>query len=78
MVIDMTRFIIPMYVHVDIDDAKISDIPLDIVRDNVAFDKTITSFIREELLSYCKTTENMVELSVFIDDIPYQDAFYEG
>jgi hypothetical protein len=76
--IDMTTFAIPMFIHVDIDDSKIESIPEDVVLDNVAFDRAIENLIREELLTSCKNVENMVEFSIFIDDIPYQDHYYEG
>lgn len=77
MVIDMTNFAIPMYLRVSIDDDKINAIDESIVVDNVAFDQAIANLVREELLSNCKSVENMVELSIFIEDIPYQDYVYE-
>lgn len=77
MVIDMASFAIPMFIHVNIDDDKIESIPQDIVIDNAAFDRSIENLIREELLSNCNDVENMVEFSIFIDDIPYQDYYFE-
>ncbi len=73
----MASFSIPMFIHVDIDDSKIESIPEDIVIDNVAFDRTIENLIREELLSNCKDERNMVEFSIFVDDIPYQNYYFE-
>jgi hypothetical protein len=77
MAIDMTTFAIPMFLKVSVDDEKINAIPEDIVIDNSAFDRTIENLIREQLLSNCKDVENMVEFSIFIDDIPYQDYYLE-
>lgn len=77
MVIDMASFAIPMFIHVDIDDSKIESIPQDVVLDNAAFDRAIENLIREELLSNCKDVENMVEFNIFVDDIPYQDYYFE-
>lgn len=77
MVIDMANFAIPMFIHVSVDDEKIDAIEKEVVVDNVAFDKAISNLIREELLSNCGNTENMVEFSIFIEDIPYQDSIFE-
>ena len=77
MVIDMADFSIPMFLKVSIDDEKINAIPEDIVLNNELFDLAITNLIKEELESYCTTTPNMVELSIFIKDIPYEDYVYE-
>ena len=77
MVIDMTNFAIPMYLRVSIDDDKIDAIDESIVADNVAFDQAIANLVKEELMSNCKNIPNMVELSMFIEDIPYQDYVYE-
>lgn len=77
MVIDMAKFSIPMYIHLDIDDEKINSIDESIVSDNSAFDLAISNLIREELLSNCKTVKNMVDFSVYIDEIPYDDYYYE-
>jgi hypothetical protein len=78
MVIDMAAFAIPMFIHIDVDDEKIDAIEKEVVIDNVLFDKAIANLIREELLSNSDDVENMVEFSIFIEDIPYQDAIYEG
>jgi hypothetical protein len=75
--IDMTTFAIPMFIHVDIDDSKIESIPENVVIDNVLFDNAVSDLIREELLSE-STVNNMVKFEIFIDDIPYHDAIYEG
>lgn len=77
MVIDMANFSIPMYLHVNIDDDKINAIDENIVLDDSAFDQAIANLIREELVSTCKNVENIVEINVFIEDIPYQDYVYE-
>lgn len=77
MVIDMADFSIPMFLKVSVDDEKINDIPEDIVLNNQLFDLAITNLIKEELESYCTTTPNMVDLSIFIKDIPYEDYVYE-
>lgn len=77
MVIDMADFSIPMYIRVSVDDKKINAIPEKVVIDNSAFDQAIANLIRDELVSNCKTIENMVEFNVFIEDIPYQDYVYE-
>jgi hypothetical protein len=77
MVIDMADFSIPMFLRVSIDDEKINAISEDIVLNNELFDLAITNLIKEELQTYCKTTPNMVELSIFIKDIPYEDYVYE-
>jgi hypothetical protein len=77
MVIDMADFSIPMFLKVSVDDEKINAIPEDIVLNNELFDLAITNLIKEELESYCTTTPNMVDLSIFIKDIPYEDYVYE-
>ena len=77
MVIDMTNFAIPLYLHVSIDDDKINAIDESIVLDNVAFDQAIANLIREELMQKCDNVDNIVELNIFIEDIPYQDYVYE-
>lgn len=77
MVIDMADFSIPMFLKVSVDDKKINDIPEDIVLNNELFDLAITNLIKEELESYCTTTPNMVDLSIFIKDIPYKNYVYE-
>ena len=77
MVIDMADFSIPMFLKVSVDDEKINAISEDVVLNNELFDLAITNLIKEELESYCKTTPNMVELSIFIKDIPYEDYVYE-
>jgi hypothetical protein len=77
MDIDMTTFAIPMFIHVEIDEDKINSIAEDIVLNNDLFDLAITNLIKEELESYCKTTPNMVDFSIFIKDIPYEDYVYE-
>lgn len=76
-VIDMADFSIPMFLKVSVDDEKINAISEDVVLNNELFDLAITNLIKEELESYCKTTPNMVELSIFIKDIPYEDYVYE-
>jgi len=73
----MANFAIPMYLHVSVDDEKISAISEDIVINNELFDLAITDLIKKELESYCKNVPNMVELSIFIKDIPYEDYVYE-
>ena len=77
MVIDMADFSIPMFLKVSVDDEKINAIGEDVVLNNELFDLAITNLIKEELESYCKTTPNMVDLSIFIKDIPYEDYVYE-
>jgi hypothetical protein len=77
MDIDMATFAIPMFIHLEVDDEKINAISEDIVLNNELFDLAITNLIKDELQSYCKTTPNMVELSIFIKDIPYEDYVYE-
>ena len=37
----------------------------------------LKTLVKEELESYCTTTPNMVDLSIFIKDIPYEDYVYE-
>ncbi len=73
----MANFAIPMYLRVSVDDDKINAISEDIVINNELFDLAITNLIKEELESYCKVTPNMVDLSIFIKDIPYEDYVYE-
>lgn len=73
----MVNFAIPMYIHVGIEEDKVNAIHEDIVLDDSAFDQAIASLIREELVSKCMSVPNMVEFSIFIDDIPYQDYVYE-
>lgn len=77
MAIDMADFSIPMFLKVSIDDEKINAIDENVVISNELFDLAITNLIKEELESYCKTIPNMVELSIFIKDIPYEDYVYE-
>lgn len=77
MIFDMANFAIPMYLRVSVDDDKINAISEDIVINNELFDLAITNLIKEELESYCKVTPNMVDLSIFIKDIPYEDYVYE-
>jgi hypothetical protein len=77
MVIDMADFSIPMFLKVSVDDEKINAISEDVVLNNELFDLAITNLIKEELESYCTTTPNMVDLSIFIKDIPYEDYVYE-
>jgi len=77
MVIDMADFSIPMFLKVSVDDNKINAISEDVVLNNELFDLAITNLIKEELESYCTTTPNMVDLSIFIKDIPYEDYVYE-
>ncbi len=77
MVIDMADFSIPMFLKVSVDDNKINAISEDVVLNNELFDLAITNLIKEELKSYCTTTPNMVDLSIFIKDIPYEDYVYE-
>ena len=77
MAIDMADFSIPMFLKVSVDDEKINAISEDVVLNNELFDLAITNLIKEELESYCTTTPNMVNLSIFIKDIPYEDYVYE-
>jgi hypothetical protein len=77
MVIDMATFSIPMFIRVNVDDEKINSISSDIVSDNSAFDQAIAGLIRDELIDNCNNVENMVDFSIFIEDIPYTDYYYE-